>query len=336
MPRRTRIDYEGALHHVWNRGLAQRPLFECKEQLEMFLTLLAEATERGWLQVIAFALLTNHFHLFVRSPKGLISRGLQFVESQYVRWFNRNRDRDGTLLTGRFRSNLVVSEAYALNCVTYIDYNAVEAGMVDLPEEYPWSSAHGLLRGFEPKWLASDWYKDLLGVAPGSPGWRRAYLRLFGKPLSPDELHVIERRMLARSTQPDRFHDLMSAAEPHIREWLVARCKLADGTEPGPAFLGPIAVGRAIAESGDRSWRVGHGRSSRPGWDIVRCGLLREACGLSHEEIGIQLGISTRSSQRQQARHRRLALSDDDYAARFARTLQSAMASCHRRGREPG
>jgi putative transposase len=72
---------------------------------------------------------------------------MQAVGRSYVRSFNLQQGRTGTLWEGRYRSTLIQSERYLLTCMAYIDLNPVRAGMVELPEDYPWSShAHYLGR----------------------------------------------------------------------------------------------------------------------------------------------------------------------------------------------
>jgi putative transposase len=85
--------------------------------------------------------MTNHVHLLA-SPYtiGGISNMMQSVGRRYVRYFNREYRRSGTLWEGRFKSSLVQSETYLLQCQRYIELNPVRAGMVSDPAQYVWSS----------------------------------------------------------------------------------------------------------------------------------------------------------------------------------------------------
>ena len=65
---------------------------------------------------------------------------MQSVGRRYVRYFNREYRRSGTLWEGRFKSSLVQSETYLLQCQRYIELNPVRAGMVSDPAHYIWSS----------------------------------------------------------------------------------------------------------------------------------------------------------------------------------------------------
>ena len=86
--------------------------------------------------------MTNHIHLLAipESSDGL-SKMMQSLGRQYVRYFNYTYRRTGTLWEGRFKFCVVDAENYLLICQRYIELNPVRAkGMVDHPSDYPWSS----------------------------------------------------------------------------------------------------------------------------------------------------------------------------------------------------
>ncbi len=89
----------------------------------------------------AYVLMTNHVHLLITPHKDVsLAKMMQMVGRYYVQYFNYNYHRTGTLWEGRYKSTLVDSDIYALICYRYIELNPVRAGMVMLPEDYPWSS----------------------------------------------------------------------------------------------------------------------------------------------------------------------------------------------------
>jgi REP-associated tyrosine transposase len=65
---------------------------------------------------------------------------MQYVGRRYVPYINHEYGRTGTLWEGRFKSSAVDSQAYLLTCMRYIELNPVRAGIVQAPEDYPWSS----------------------------------------------------------------------------------------------------------------------------------------------------------------------------------------------------
>src|SRR5438552_17254877 len=108
----ARHDAPGSLHHIFNRGIARRTVFETRRDARYFLSLLAREVRRGAIRVHAYALMTTHFHLLLESVRGEISESIRRVCVEYVRWFNRLRRRDGALFRGRFGSRRVASERY--------------------------------------------------------------------------------------------------------------------------------------------------------------------------------------------------------------------------------
>lgn len=85
--------------------------------------------------------MTNYVHLLV-TPRDSDSLGrlFQYVGRYYVSYINKNYGRTGTLWEGQYKANIIDQESYLLHCYRYIELNPVRAGMVDSPEDYPWSS----------------------------------------------------------------------------------------------------------------------------------------------------------------------------------------------------
>ena len=147
----------GAWHHVMNRGIARRSVFQGRAPARYFCSRLARVVRLGMLEVHAFSLVTTHFHLLVRSPQGRLSEAMRVVQNEFVRWFNRRNRRDGALFRGRFLSKPVESLSYRRTLVRYIDQNPVLAGLVQRAADYPYGSAwhYASMRG--PLWLTRDW-----------------------------------------------------------------------------------------------------------------------------------------------------------------------------------
>jgi putative transposase len=96
--------------------------------------------------------MTNHVHLLVTpaDPTG-VSKLMQDVGREYVRYFNNRYHRSGTLWEGRFKSSLVDNERYCLLCYRYIEMNPVRACIVGSPVDYRWSSfAANACNAFDP------------------------------------------------------------------------------------------------------------------------------------------------------------------------------------------
>ena len=79
MPRRPRHDAVDTCHHVMNRGIARRPIFETDEDRRFFLSLLAQEVRAGRIDIYAYSVMLTHFHLLVRSVTGEVKTTLPGV-----------------------------------------------------------------------------------------------------------------------------------------------------------------------------------------------------------------------------------------------------------------
>ena len=157
MARPLRIEYPGAWYHVMNRGLGRRFIFQSDEHRQCFLDLLGEASQIFQLEVHAFSLMDNHYHLLVHTPLGGLGRAMRHLNGLYTQNFNRLLGTDGPLFRGRYKALLVESEEYLTELVRYIHLNPVKAGICTHPEDHPWTSHAAYLQSRKkPSWLMTD------------------------------------------------------------------------------------------------------------------------------------------------------------------------------------
>lgn len=154
MARPLRLAYPGAVYHVMNRGNARQKIFLVPEDYRAFLALLAAAHDLWGIDVLAYCLMPNHYHLCLRTPEGNLARIMRHVGGIYTQRFNRAHGRDGVLFRGRYKAIVVDADAYLAAVVRYIHVNPVAAKLVTTPEAYPWSShAMYVRRAPTPPWL---------------------------------------------------------------------------------------------------------------------------------------------------------------------------------------
>ncbi len=143
MGRPLRIEFPGALYHVTSRGNARAAVFLEERDFARRVDWLRRAVETyGW-QVHAYALMTNHDHLFVETPQPNLASGMQYLNGSYTSYFNRRHRRVGHLFQGRYQAVLVENEGHYHEISRYVHLNPVRAGMVPRPEDWLWSSYPG-------------------------------------------------------------------------------------------------------------------------------------------------------------------------------------------------
>jgi putative transposase len=141
MARLPRYVIPGQPQHIIQRGNNRQVIFGADADYQFFRDALVEAAEKNGLGVDAYVWMTNHVRLLATpEADGSISKTFQSVGRRYVQYFNYVYKRSGTLWEGRYRATVVDSERYLLTLMRYIELNPVRAGMVPLPQDYPWSS----------------------------------------------------------------------------------------------------------------------------------------------------------------------------------------------------
>ena len=166
MPRPLRLEYEGAFHHVMNRGRNRQTIFHDPDYFEAFLSTLKEASERYDAVFHTYCLMSNHYHLLIETPKANLSQIMQHINGKYTQWHNRKRGKDGTLFRGRYKSVLVDEDSYLLQLSRYIHRNPLEVKrkMVERLEDYRWSSYPAYInKAKTPTWLRSEKTYQMLG-----------------------------------------------------------------------------------------------------------------------------------------------------------------------------
>ena len=141
MARLPRLTLAGYPHHVIQRGNNRQPIFASAADYQYLLDLLEVQAKKFEVDIHAYVLMTNHFHLLAtpRSEGGLPLL-MQAVGRSYVRYFNNLQNRSGSLWEGRYRSTLIETDRYLLACMAYIDLNPVRAALAVEARDYPWSS----------------------------------------------------------------------------------------------------------------------------------------------------------------------------------------------------
>jgi REP element-mobilizing transposase RayT len=104
MARPLRIEYPNAIYHVMNRGSGHKAIFHDERYTEQFFTCLAEAHVQFGLDILAYCLMDNHYHLLVRTPRGNLNRCMRHINGTYTQRHNKLKQADGPLFRGRYKA----------------------------------------------------------------------------------------------------------------------------------------------------------------------------------------------------------------------------------------
>jgi REP-associated tyrosine transposase len=157
MARPLRIEYPGAWYHVMNRGRRKEEIFFGNKDHELFMTILGECSQLFSLEIHAYSLMPNHYHLLVRTPKGNLSRAMRHLNGVYTQRINSRHKFEGSLFKGRFKSILIEEESYFLELLRYIHRNPLKAKIVNDMLEHKWTSHRAYMRDSEcPGWLITN------------------------------------------------------------------------------------------------------------------------------------------------------------------------------------
>jgi putative transposase len=145
MARPLRIQYPDAWYHVMNRGRRGEPVFTVDDDYVSFIAILMESRELWNVNIAAYCLMPNHYHLLVQTPEANLSRCMRHVNGIYTQRFNKKHNEDGPLFRGRYKAILVDADSYLLELMRYIHRNPVRTGMTTTVDDYAWSSHRGYL-----------------------------------------------------------------------------------------------------------------------------------------------------------------------------------------------
>jgi len=159
MPRKSRIDYPGALHHIMVRGIEGRNIFSAKKDKQWFLKRLGTVLTDTGTNCYAFAFMDNHFHLLLQTGASSISSVMQSLLTGYAVNYNNRKNRTGKLYQNRFKSILCDKEEYLLQLIRYIHLNPIRVGLVKTLSELdrsPWTGHSVLIGNKKAGWMGTE------------------------------------------------------------------------------------------------------------------------------------------------------------------------------------
>ncbi len=223
MPRGARLDEPGTLHHVIIRGLERGSIVLDDKDRKLFTDRMGLLAKESGTSIYAFALMTNHAHILLKSGPGGLSTYMRRLLTGYAQYFNRRHKRAGHLFQNRYKSIICEEEAYFDKLVAYIHLNPLRAGLVRTLEEladYPWSGHAVLMKKLRCDWMESDYVLKFFGNREGAA--RKAYHEFLEEEMGIDREQELSGGGLIRSqggwakVQSMRRHGEMALGDERI------------------------------------------------------------------------------------------------------------------------
>jgi putative transposase len=149
MPRQARLDAPGTLHHVMIRGIEKRNIVSNRKDREDFVSRMGDIASDTQTVIYAWALLTNHAHILLRSGPHSLSTFMRRFLTGYAISYNKRHFRHGHLFENRYKSIVCQEDAYFQELIRYIHLNPLRVQLVNNLSEldsYPWAG-HSVIVG---------------------------------------------------------------------------------------------------------------------------------------------------------------------------------------------
>ena len=140
MGRRPRVEYRGAVYHVIQRGNNREYIFRKKQDKFFLLELLKHYKEVMDFDLLGYVIMDNHYHLMLKTVDAPLKDIMHRINTRFSKQFNQRNKRTGHVFENRYKSLLVMDDAYLLSLLRYIHQNPVQAKICQRIQDYPWSS----------------------------------------------------------------------------------------------------------------------------------------------------------------------------------------------------
>lgn len=138
--RQKRVEFDGAIYHVMQRGNNKEKIFQNEADKRFFIAELANSKKMYGFKLLGFVLLDNHYHLLIQTGVAPLSKIMQRQNSLYSRYYNRVHERTDHLFGLRYKSIIVEDDKYLFAVLRYLHWNPIRAGIVKEVNDYKWSS----------------------------------------------------------------------------------------------------------------------------------------------------------------------------------------------------
>jgi len=205
--KRKRIEFDGAMYHVTQRGNNHEPIFSTGAHKNTYLRLLKTYKRKFDFRLLGYTLMNNHYHLLVQTGAEPLSRIMHSINTTYSRYYNRENERSGHVFSSRYAASLVLDDSYLFAVLRYLHWNPVRANISSSAAGYKWSSDNAYRRN-DNSFVDIDFILDIFNKDRGKAV--RTYRRLIqtagqeefdNSPLIGDEPSIKEVKIKLKTNQ---------------------------------------------------------------------------------------------------------------------------------------
>jgi putative transposase len=160
MARAPRIEVPDGYYHVHTRGNDRQDIYFGNWSGMLFLRELGRAVARHDWRILAYCLMTNHYHVVLQvNDEGRLSDGMEELNGRFARATNQRLNRSNHLFGDRFTDWLIEDDDYLYEVARYVLLNPLRAGLVREPCAWRWSSMRTTL-GLPTRWTRRPQFLD--------------------------------------------------------------------------------------------------------------------------------------------------------------------------------
>ncbi len=261
MARPLRIEYPDAVYHVSNIGLENQRIFPSPKFYEAFIAGLEETCFRLNVQVHAYCLLKDQYHLLIKTPEANLSRFMRQVDGLYTQHYQRLKKSEGSLFKGRYKAVLVQPEKYLLPLSRYIHLGVKKAEL----DTWAWSSYPAYMnKAKAPAWLSRDGVYEQIG---GTGAKRLAALSSYTQQGVDEELaHFYGKKNLSSIMGDEKFRKAAKTKRNASKVRGVSRGAHAKWRPSCKQIITEVATHFKVSEDSIYTAARGPGSKNVPRW----------------------------------------------------------------------
>ncbi len=285
MARPLRIEFPNACYHVSNRGEDGKSIFSSDKLYQAFIEGLASAATRFNVEVHAFCVLRNEYHLLLKTPEGNLSRFMRQIDGLYTQHFQAIKKARGSVFKARYKAVLIQPEQYLLPVSRYI-HHLPKQQRKD-PATYGWSS----LAAYLNKAKAEPWLERRAVLAALGAGSRPAVKYAAYVSEGPDAglQHFYSRKNLRSVLGDDRFRKMAQGKTDPGKPRGIPKGAEAKKRPSIRQVVTAVAAHYKVSEKSIYQAARGPGSKNLPRW--IAMYLCQELAGVTLQDIARRFGL---------------------------------------------